>query len=78
MMGMEQRRSAVTVLVAIVVVVALVLYPLSAGPAYNIVRSGLISEQQYETFYWPVLRLVRAYRPFDELARSYRDFWATD
>jgi hypothetical protein len=75
---MNQRRSAISVIVGIVVVVVPLLYALSAGPAYELVRSGRMSEQQYETVYWPVLRAVRAFRPVDELGRKYRDFWATN
>jgi hypothetical protein len=75
---MNQRRSAISVIVGIVVVVVPLLYALSAGPAYELVRSGRMSEQQYETIYWPVLRAVRAFPTVDNLGRKYRDFWATD
>jgi hypothetical protein len=70
------RRTAWSGILIFLLAVAVVLYIVSAGPAYILVRDGTVTERQYEAFYWPVLKAVRMFGPVDAMGRKYRDWWS--
>jgi hypothetical protein len=57
-------------------VAAMLVYLLSAGPAYSMHRREAISESTFETMYWPILQLADSHQAVDALARWYARWWA--
>jgi hypothetical protein len=65
-------------LVGALLIFSVVLYGLSMGPAYRLLRKNTISQESFSTAYSPIRFISERSEPFDRLVGWYLDFWYSD
>jgi hypothetical protein len=71
----KRKSTGAVAFVAILVVLAPILYFLSIGPALVMLEQGTISKQQISTFYLPLLGLGSIVPPFRSILVWYGNLW---
>lgn len=71
-----EKRSRSRPIAALVVVVVLVLYPLSIGPAHLMAWKGLIRWRTFEAAYWPLKQVYDQLPPIRRPLNWHQDRWS--
>ena len=50
-------------------------YVFSTGPAYWLLRKGMIQQQTFSRTYWPIVHLAVRYGTVEKVLQWYLDFW---